>query len=83
MVCAFNSGQWTFAGVDVLGTFHSSFQRNKSNAPDLELMVMPLGLSKDNGIVLRKAMGISDEVCRKQILKCTSFREVFINILDT
>lgn len=64
-VCAFNSGPWTSAGVDILGTFHSSFQQNKSSAPDLQLMVMPLGLSKDNGIVLRKAMGISDEVRRK------------------
>ncbi|XP_076678536.1 glucose dehydrogenase [FAD, quinone] isoform X3 [Andrena cerasifolii] len=58
----FGEGPWTSAGVDILGTFHSSFQQNKSSAPDLQLMVMPLGLSKDNGIVLRKAMGISDEV---------------------
>ncbi|XP_076165460.1 glucose dehydrogenase [FAD, quinone] [Ptiloglossa arizonensis] len=58
----FGKGPWTSTGVEVLGTFHSSFQKNKSDVPDLQIMVMPLGLSKDNGIVLRKAMGISDKI---------------------
>ncbi|CAK9807506.1 Glucose dehydrogenase [FAD, quinone] [Anthophora quadrimaculata] len=58
----FGEGPWTFTGVEVLGTFHSSFQQNKSSIPDLQIMVMPLGLSKDNGVVLKKAMGISEKV---------------------
>ncbi|XP_043247922.1 glucose dehydrogenase [FAD, quinone]-like [Colletes gigas] len=58
----FGAGPWTSAGVEVLGTFHSSFENNKSNVPDLQIMMMPLGSSKDNGIVLKKAMGISDRV---------------------
>ncbi|XP_053977905.1 glucose dehydrogenase [FAD, quinone]-like isoform X1 [Hylaeus volcanicus] len=58
----FGKGPWTSAGVEVLGTFHSSFQKNTSNIPDLQIMVMPLGISKDNGVALRKAMGISDKV---------------------
>ncbi|XP_017796644.1 PREDICTED: glucose dehydrogenase [FAD, quinone] [Habropoda laboriosa] len=58
----FGKGPWTFTGVEVLGTFHSSFQQNKSDVPDLQIMVMPLGLSKDNGVVLKKAMGISEKV---------------------
>ncbi|XP_076629978.1 LOW QUALITY PROTEIN: glucose dehydrogenase [FAD, quinone] [Colletes latitarsis] len=58
----FGTGPWTSAGVEVLGTFHSSFEKNKSNVPDLQIMMMPLGSSKDNGVVLKKAMGISDKV---------------------
>ena len=62
---------WSFNGVDVVGTFHSSLQKNKSAAPDLELMVMPIGISQDNGYAWRKAMGISDQV--KNIKKSTIF----------
>nr|XP_033340102.1 glucose dehydrogenase [FAD, quinone]-like [Megalopta genalis] len=58
----FEEGPWTSAGVEVLGTFYSSLKKNVSSAPDLQIMVMPLGLSKDNGIVLRRALGISDEI---------------------
>ncbi|XP_003705938.2 alcohol dehydrogenase [acceptor] [Megachile rotundata] len=57
----FGKGPWTFTGVEVLGTFHSSLKKSKSSVPDLQIMVMPIGLSKDNGIVLRKSMGISDK----------------------
>lgn len=46
----------------MLGTFHSDLNANKSAAPDLQLMVLPLGASKDNGFILKSAMGISDEV---------------------
>ncbi|XP_078053384.1 glucose dehydrogenase [FAD, quinone] [Augochlora pura] len=58
----FGEGPWTSAGVEVLGTFHSSLKKNITSTPDLQIMVMPLGLSKDNGIVLRRALGISDEI---------------------
>nr|XP_031847436.1 glucose dehydrogenase [FAD, quinone]-like [Nomia melanderi] len=58
----FGEGPWTSTGVEVLGTFHSSFKTNITDVPDLQIMAMPLGVSKDNGIVLRKAMGISDKV---------------------
>lgn len=61
----FTLGPWTFTGVEVLGTFHSSIQKNRSNTPDLQIMVMPLGLTRDNGVVLKKAMGISDKVYYK------------------
>ncbi|KAG6800724.1 glucose dehydrogenase [Apis mellifera caucasica] len=58
----FGKGPWTFTGVEVLGTFHSSFQKNKSSIPDLQIMVMPVGLSRDYGIVLKETMGISEKV---------------------
>ncbi|XP_076759087.1 alcohol dehydrogenase [acceptor] [Xylocopa sonorina] len=58
----FGKGPWTFTGVEVLGTFHSSLQKNKSNVPDLQIMVMPLGASRDNGVVLKESMGISEKV---------------------
>ncbi|XP_012288644.1 glucose dehydrogenase [FAD, quinone] isoform X2 [Orussus abietinus] len=56
----FRQGPWTSAGVEVLGTLYS--QKNKSTAPDLQFMVMPLGISQDNGIFLKRIMGITDRV---------------------
>ncbi|KAG5333743.1 DHGL dehydrogenase, partial [Acromyrmex charruanus] len=61
----FGKGPWTLSGIEVLGTFHSSLHANKSTVPDLQLMVLPLGISKDNGFILKKTMGISDEVYNK------------------
>jgi len=61
----FGKGPWTSSGIEVLGTFHSSFHTNKSSVPDLQLMVLPFGASRDNGLVSKKAMGISDEVYNK------------------
>ncbi|XP_043482242.1 glucose dehydrogenase [FAD, quinone]-like [Leptopilina heterotoma] len=63
-------GLWSFNGIDVIGTFHSSLQ-NKSAAPDLELMVMPIGISQDNGFSWRKAMGISDKVFQEYFAPLT------------
>lgn len=62
-------GPWTHTGVEVLGTFHSTFQENRSSVPDLQIMVMPLGLSQDNGVVLKETMGITDEVYYKKFYK--------------
>ncbi|KAI4481657.1 hypothetical protein M0804_009178 [Polistes exclamans] len=61
----FGQGPWTSSGIEVLGTFHSTLQRNQSSRPDLQLMILPLGISTDYGITLKKAMGISDEVYDK------------------
>lgn len=66
-------GPWTFTGVEVLGTFHSSIQKNKSSIPDLQIMVMPLGVTKDNGIALKETMGISDEVHYEMIYSYLNF----------
>lgn len=55
-------GPWTSSGIEVLGTFHSTLQRDRFSKPDLQLMILPLGISTDYGIVLKEAMGISDEV---------------------
>ncbi|XP_024869951.1 glucose dehydrogenase [FAD, quinone]-like isoform X1 [Temnothorax curvispinosus] len=62
----FGKGPWTSSGVEVLGIFHSPLHANKSAVPpDLQLMVLPFGASKDNGLISKKAMGISDEVYNK------------------
>ncbi|XP_014477968.1 PREDICTED: glucose dehydrogenase [FAD, quinone]-like [Dinoponera quadriceps] len=61
----YGEGQWTSSAIEVLGTFHSALNKNKSVAPDLQLMVLPFGISKDNGIIFKRAMGISDEVYSK------------------
>ncbi|XP_057334319.1 glucose dehydrogenase [FAD, quinone]-like [Microplitis mediator] len=49
-------GPWTSAGIEVVGTIA------KNSSPDLQFMVIPVGVSQDNGVVLRKAMGIKDKV---------------------
>lgn len=55
-------GPWTSAGIEALGTFHTSKQNVENDSPALQLMVIPVGISQDNGVVLRKSMGITDEV---------------------
>lgn len=55
-------GPWTSSGIEVLGTFHSTLQGDRFSKPDLQLMILPLGISTNYGIVLKEAMGISDEV---------------------
>lgn len=57
-----HTGPWTSSGIEVVGTFHSSFRKDKSVAPDLQLMGLPLGASKDYGIVLKETMGITEKV---------------------
>ncbi|XP_072767522.1 glucose dehydrogenase [FAD, quinone] [Anoplolepis gracilipes] len=61
----FGKGPWTSAGVEVIGTFYSALHTNKTGIPDLQLMVLPLGAAKDYGFILKRAMGISDEVYNK------------------
>ncbi|XP_011873623.1 PREDICTED: glucose dehydrogenase [FAD, quinone]-like [Vollenhovia emeryi] len=61
----FGKGPWTSSGIEVLGTFHSPLHANKSAVPDLQLMVLPSGVSRDNGFILKETMGISDEVYNK------------------
>ncbi|KAL0122268.1 hypothetical protein PUN28_007183 [Cardiocondyla obscurior] len=61
----FGKGPWTSSGIEVFGTLYSPLQTNKSVAPDLQLMILPFGASKDNGLISKKAMGISDEVYNK------------------
>ncbi|XP_014225369.1 glucose dehydrogenase [FAD, quinone]-like [Trichogramma pretiosum] len=58
----FKSGQgpWTLAGVEIIGTFHSKL--NNLSTPDLQFMIFPVGLSQDNGVLLRKNIRISKEV---------------------
>ncbi|XP_032666373.1 glucose dehydrogenase [FAD, quinone]-like isoform X2 [Odontomachus brunneus] len=59
----FGKGPWTSSAIEVLGTFHSVLN-NKSAAPDLQLLMIPLGI-KDHGILFKRIMGISDEVYAK------------------
>ncbi|XP_058792511.1 glucose dehydrogenase [FAD, quinone]-like isoform X2 [Phymastichus coffea] len=60
-------GPWTSAGVDVLGTFHSNHQ-NVDSAPDLQIMTFPVGLSQDNGILLKQHLGIPEDVFNNYFL---------------
>ncbi|XP_063972305.1 glucose dehydrogenase [FAD, quinone]-like isoform X2 [Diachasmimorpha longicaudata] len=58
-------GPWTSTGLEVVGTLHTKSINNLNNNPDVQLMVMPVGISQDNGALLRKYMGVSDEVFYK------------------
>ncbi|KAH0535514.1 glucose dehydrogenase [FAD, quinone]-like isoform X1 [Cotesia glomerata] len=49
-------GPWTSAGIEVVGTLA------EKNKPDLQFMVIPVGVSQDNGVFFRKAMGIKNQV---------------------
>ncbi|XP_068992531.1 glucose dehydrogenase [FAD, quinone] isoform X3 [Neodiprion pinetum] len=72
-------GPWTSAGIEVVGTLHSTKSNRKLDPPDIQLMVMPVGISQDGGIALRKIMGISDEVFRDYFSPLT--HETAVSIL--
>ncbi|NP_001136328.2 glucose-methanol-choline (gmc) oxidoreductase [Nasonia vitripennis] len=55
------TGPWTSGGVNVLGTFHSKFQKDMLSEPDLQIMTFPVGISQDNGILMKKNLRIIDE----------------------
>ncbi|KAK9885236.1 hypothetical protein WA026_010739 [Henosepilachna vigintioctopunctata] len=70
-------GAWTSNGVDLIGFTNVDFIHCKNNIknnvtlcyekywanrPDVELMMMPLGLTTDMGIHLRTLLGITDDV---------------------
>ncbi|CAH2038019.1 unnamed protein product, partial [Iphiclides podalirius] len=51
-------GPWTNPGCEVLGFLSTK----NSTTPDVEVMVLPVGISSDRGTFLRKRLGIRDEV---------------------
>ncbi|XP_029172703.1 glucose dehydrogenase [FAD, quinone]-like [Nylanderia fulva] len=61
----FGRGPWTSAGIEVIGTFHSALNTNKSTLPDLQLMVLPLGAAKDCTLSLKRTIGFSNEIYNK------------------
>lgn len=58
----YGKGPWTSAGIEVVGTLQKNTKNNTYKPPDLQFMVIPVGVSQDNGIIIRKAMGISDKI---------------------
>ncbi|XP_034947582.1 glucose dehydrogenase [FAD, quinone]-like isoform X2 [Chelonus insularis] len=57
----FHQGSWTSAGIEIVGTI-SKANKHFSIPPNIQFMIIPVGVSQDNGVVLRKAMGIKDEL---------------------
>ncbi|XP_066248457.1 glucose dehydrogenase [FAD, quinone]-like [Euwallacea similis] len=55
------SGPWTTTGCELMAFFNTKSKSSKLR-PDLQFMVMPLGLSEDNGYFLRNLVGISDTI---------------------
>ncbi|KAK0084193.1 hypothetical protein PV326_006373 [Microctonus aethiopoides] len=58
----FREGPWTSAGIEVIGTLSDTLANKKHESPDIQFMIIPVGISQDNGVALRKFMGISDEI---------------------
>ncbi|XP_021933322.1 glucose dehydrogenase [FAD, quinone]-like isoform X2 [Zootermopsis nevadensis] len=58
----FGQGPWTFPGCEALAVVHTNLSDGETEPPDLQLMVLPTGISSDGGVHLRKALGISDKL---------------------
>lgn len=56
-------GPWTTGGCESLGFFTTNISQD--SRPDIQFMVMPLGLNEDRGIFLRDLFNIKDEVWDK------------------
>ncbi|KAJ8953917.1 hypothetical protein NQ318_019157 [Aromia moschata] len=59
----YGTGPWTTGGCEVLGFMDTQSpisSHSCSKRPDLQFMVMPLGLNEDGGTLIRRLMGISD-----------------------
>lgn len=54
-------GPLTHPGCEVVGLINSKSLAS-GDQPDLQFMLLPGGLSSDAGVVLKPAMGISDQV---------------------
>lgn len=59
-------GPWTTPGCEVIGFLST---KNQSD-PDIQFMVLPVGLSADRGGLLKNNVNIKDEVWDKYFSKC-------------
>lgn len=60
-------GPWTTVGCDILA--YVNIEGKRDAPPDLQLMVMPLGINEDRGLYLRNLMGITDETWNSYFAK--------------
>ncbi|XP_046388270.1 glucose dehydrogenase [FAD, quinone]-like [Ischnura elegans] len=58
-------GPWVTLACETIGFLHSSLSDSKIEAPDLQIMTAPFGLTFDGGSHLRNAVGISNEMWTK------------------
>lgn len=70
------SGLWTTSGCEALAILNT-LEKNPNDTdfykalPDLQLMVLPIGISTDHGTHLRNAIGITDKVWYSYFSKIT------------
>ncbi|XP_071444414.1 glucose dehydrogenase [FAD, quinone]-like isoform X2 [Hetaerina americana] len=58
-------GPWVTLACETIGFLHSSLADPKTDAPDIQIMSAPFGLTFDGGSHLKKIIGISDETWAK------------------
>lgn len=68
------TGILTHPGTDVIGLFHT----DGGPTPDVQIMALPAGLSTDAGVVLARAMGISQTIWKNYFSHFTGEQVVTI-----
>lgn len=58
-------GPWTTPGCEVIG-FYST---NNLKSPDIQVMILPIGIISDRGSHLRKSLSITDEIWQEYFTK--------------
>ncbi|XP_067014941.2 glucose dehydrogenase [FAD, quinone] isoform X2 [Anabrus simplex] len=59
------NGPWAAPGCDALGLVHTRLVNPDIDPPDIQLMALPLGISSDHGVHVKRIMGIKDEIWKR------------------
>ncbi|KAF7988543.1 hypothetical protein HCN44_001116 [Aphidius gifuensis] len=67
----FGKGPWTSSGMEISAMLKINSSASFDQRPDIQLMVLPSGISQDNGIYFKKIIGLSDKVFDKYYSELT------------